>query len=171
MGAKEPVLLTVFVETANLRWFVAGIRASGVAVPLLCSEPGNLAPYLGIALDEQLSFLRHRFAGVLQRGCDRLWGRQQKPHQIVFVADASFAEAPPELTLRIAEHFVAWMTSPRVVFFASRGGSLPAEAGTLELVAGALDPDWQVAWEAGLHQIIAATKKPGSFEDSLAEKN
>jgi hypothetical protein len=164
MGAKEPVLLTVFVETATLRWFVAGIDARATAIPLVCSEPGNLSPYLGVALDEQVSFLRHRFAGVLQRGCDRLWGRQQKPFQIVFVTDAPFAEAPPELTRRVADHFVAWMTSPAVVFFTNRAGNSPSEPATLELVAGALDPGWQTAFESGLPQIVAATQQPGAFE-------
>ena len=164
MGAKEPVLLTVFVETANLRWFVAGIDANGGAIPLVCSEAGNLSPYLGIPLDEQVSFLRHRFAGVLQLGCDRLWARQQKPFQIVFVTDAPFVEAPSELTRRVADHFVAWMTSPAVVFFTSRAGSLPVEHATLELVAGALGPGWQTAFESGLPQIVAAAQQPGAFE-------
>jgi hypothetical protein len=164
MAAREPVLLTVFVETATLRWFVAGIASSGAALPLICSEPGNLQPYLGIVLDEQVNFLRHRFAGVLQRGCDRLWGRQQKPHQIVFVTDAPFAQASPELTRRVAEHFVAWMTNPRVVFFAGRGGNSPVERATFERVAGALDADWQPAFESGLAQILVATKQPDGFE-------
>ena len=164
MAAKEPVLLAVFVETANLRWFVAGIDANGGVVPLVCSESGNLTPYLGVPLDEQVSFLRHRFAGVLQRGCDRLWGRQQKPFQIVFVTDAPFAQASPELTRRVAEHFVAWMTSPSVVFFTSRARSLPTKPATFELVAGALDSNWQSAFESGLLQIVAAAQQPGAFE-------
>jgi hypothetical protein len=171
MGAKEPVLLTVFVETAGLRWFVAGIDANGGAIPLVCSESGNLTPYLGTPLDEQVSFLRHRFAGVLQRGCDRLWGRQQKPFQIVFVTDAPFAQAPPELTRRVAEHFVAWMTNPRVVFFAGRGGNSPMATAALELVAGALDSNWQSAFEAGLPKIVAAVQQPGAFELAPPKKN
>src|SRR6266849_810917 len=109
MAAKEPVLLTVLIETAKFRWYVGGIGLDGAATPLFCSEPGNLKPYVGVPFDEQVNFLRHRLSGVLQRGCDRLWGRQLKPCQIVFVADGSFVEADSKLTRRVAEHFVAWM--------------------------------------------------------------
>jgi hypothetical protein len=171
MSTKEPVLLTVFVETVSLRWFVAGIDFGAVAVPLVCSEPGNLAAYLGLALDEQVSFLRHRFAGVLQRGCDRLWGRQQKPYQIVFVTDAPFVDAPAELTRRVAEHFVAWMTSPSVAFFTRRAGISPTEPTILELVAGALDPDWRTALELGLSQVVAAAQQSGAFELAPPQKS
>ena len=54
-------------------------------------------------------------SGVLQRGCDRLWRREEKPRQIVFVANGLFSEATPELTQRVADHLVEWMTSPLVV--------------------------------------------------------
>ena len=127
MTAKEPVLLTVLIETASLRWYVAGISLAGEALPLLKSEAGNLSPYLGVPFDEQVSFLRHRLSGVLQRGCDRLWGRQKKPCQIVFVADGPFVQASAELTARVAEHFVEWMTRPPVVFFTTaRGFAAPS---------------------------------------------
>ena len=79
MTDKEPVLLTVLIDTSRLRWYVAGIRLDGEPLPLLRSEAGNLSPYLGIPFDDQVSFLRHRLSGVLQRGCDRLWGRQINP--------------------------------------------------------------------------------------------
>ena len=100
MTDKEPVLLTVLIETSRLRWYVAGIGLDGEPLPLLRSEAGNLSPYLGIPFDDQVSFLRHRLSGVLQRGCDRLWGRQKKPCQIVFVADGPFVQADAELTAR-----------------------------------------------------------------------
>jgi hypothetical protein len=119
MTDKEPALLTVLIETAALRWYVAGIDLTGRPSPLLVSEPGNLSPYLGVPFDEQVNFLRHRLSGVLQRGCDRLWSRQQKPCQIVFVADGLFVEADAALTPRVAEHFVEWLTSPPVVFSGS----------------------------------------------------
>jgi hypothetical protein len=51
MTNKELVLLTVFVETGQRRWFVAGIKQSGELVPLMCSEPGNLDPYLEVEFD------------------------------------------------------------------------------------------------------------------------
>src|SRR5580704_9209886 len=122
MPPKEPVLLTILIETGRLRWYVAGIALDGAATPLICSEPGNLSPYVGVPLDEQVNFLRHRFAGVLQRGCDRLWGRQQKPCQIIFVADGPFIEADPELARHVAEHFVAWMSNPPVAWFVCGAG-------------------------------------------------
>jgi len=117
MTDKEPMLLTVLIETSCLRWYVAGIDLAGKPLPLLRSETGNLNPYLSLPFDDQVSFLRHRLSGVLQRGCDRLWGRQMKPCQIVFVADGPFVQADAELTARVAEHFVEWMTRPPVVFF------------------------------------------------------
>lgn len=38
MTAKVPVLLTVLIETARLRWYVGGIGLDGAATPLLCSD-------------------------------------------------------------------------------------------------------------------------------------
>src|SRR5262249_3886796 len=85
MGTKTPVVLLVLVETARLRWFVAALGLDGQAVPLLRSEEGDLEKYRGLAFDEQVAFLRHRFCGVLQRGCDRLWARDSKACQFAFV--------------------------------------------------------------------------------------
>jgi len=41
MSAKEPVLLIVLIETASLRWYVAGIGLTGEATPLLTCEAGQ----------------------------------------------------------------------------------------------------------------------------------
>src|SRR5262249_30843352 len=136
MPAKDPVLLVVLIETGQLRWYVAGIGLDGEAMPLLFSEAGNLQPYVGIAFDEQVSFLRHRLSGVLQRGCDRIWARQKKPCQIVFVTDAEFLQAETALTHAVAEHFVVWMTNPPVTFFVSRTGFESQEPSRLDLIAG-----------------------------------
>jgi hypothetical protein len=164
MTNKELVLLTVFVETGQRRWFVAGIKQSGELVPLMCSEPGNLDPYLEVEFDNQVSFLRHRLCGVLQRGCDRLWGQQLKPRQIVFIADADFEPANPDLTQRVAEHFVEWMTNPPVVFFTcvddiSNGAEL-----TLIKIAGELDHADRTALETGLLRLIEATQESSLWE-------
>jgi hypothetical protein len=156
-SSKTPVLLTVLVETYKFRWYVAGVSLDGVAFPLLCSETGNLTPYLGVPVDEQISFLRHRFSGVLQRGCDRLWGRQMKPCQIVVIADGPFAQADTQLFRNVGEHFVAWMTKPPVVAFTSRHGFQPLEPVRLDLVAGAIDPVFYQALVDGLPQLFAAT--------------
>ncbi len=164
MTAKEPVLLTVLIETASLRWYVAGIRLAGEPLPLLRSEAGNLSPYQGLPLDEQVSFLRHRLSGVLQRGCDRLWGREKKPCQIVFVADGPFAQAARELTRRVAEHFVEWMTRPTVVFFTCPDGFAAGGKPVLQTEAGELDAALRQALDAGLPPLLAARAQPDAWE-------
>ena len=159
MTDKQPVLLTVIVETGKRRWFVAGITLDGQSVPLMCSESGNLDPYIGAVFDEQVNFLRHRLSGVLQRGCDRLWGRQMKPRQIVFVVDADFEQVNPELTLRVADHFVEWMSSPPVVFFSSENGFPKSGTPTLNQLAGSLDDTDRKALATGLPRLFS------EFED------
>ena len=164
MASKEPVLLTVLIETGRLRWYVAGIALDGSAIPLICSEPGNLSSYLGVALDEQVNFLRHRFSGVLQRGCDRLWGRGQKPCQIVFIADGPFVDADPELLLRVGEHFVAWMANPPVAFFAGKGGFPGVEGVTLDCIVGDAAPAHHAALQIGLPRLVAAMRHNENWE-------
>jgi len=164
MTTKEPVLLTVLIETASLRWYVAGISLAGESVPLLRSEEGNLSPYLGIPFDEQVSFLRHRLSGVLQRGCDRLWGRQKKPCHIIFVADGPFAQAAPELTRRVAEHFVEWMTRPEVVFFTCASGFAAGDKLSLRIEAGELDEQLRPPLDAGLPALLAVRNQPEAWE-------
>jgi hypothetical protein len=164
MADKQPMLLTVLIETSCLRWSVAGIDLAGEPLPLLRSETGNLSPYLGLPFDEQVSFLRHRLSGVLQRGCDRLWGRQMKPCQIVFVTDGPFVQADIELNARVAEHFVAWMTRPPVAFFTATRFFASPEPPVLEPVAGDLDGTLRVALEAGLPALRNALARPDAWE-------
>jgi hypothetical protein len=163
MTTKEPVLLTVLIETGNLRWFVAGIDLNGQPLPLVRSEVGNLSPYLGAPLDEQVSFLRHRLSGVLQRGCDRLWGRQQKPCLIVFVTDGPFAQAVAELTQAVADHFVEWLNSPPVVFFTSTAG-WDADPASLTRLAGELDAAYAEPFRKGLPALGRALQEPDLWE-------
>jgi hypothetical protein len=164
MTDKEPALLTVLIETAALRWYVAGIDLTGRPSPLLVSEPGNLSPYLGVPFDEQVNFLRHRLSGVLQRGCDRLWSRQQKPCQIVFVADGLFVEADAALTPRVAEHFVEWLTSPPVVFFSTDRGFAGPESPSLNRVAGEMAALLHTALERGLNALRSDLGRPDAWE-------
>ena len=161
---KVPVLLTVLVETGRFRWYVAGVGLDGTSIPLLCSETGNLLPCLGVSLDEGITFLRHRLSGVLQRGCDRLWGRQMKPCQIVLIADGAFAQAEPDLFKKVGEHFAAWMTKPPVVTFMSHGGSLLQERVSLDLVAGDIDPSLRQGLEAGLPRLFTALQDNEAWE-------
>lgn len=164
MTDKEPVLLTVLVETSQRRWFVAGITLDGQEIPLICSAAGNLDPYVGAAPDEQVNFLRHRLSGVLQRGCDRLWGRRMKPCHIIFVAEAEFEPGNPDLTRRVAEHFVAWMSNPPVVFFTSEKGFATSQPPDLAQIAGELAPDHRQALNAALPQLTVAMEDDQRWE-------
>ena len=164
MAAKEPVLLTVLIETTDLCWYVAGISLAGDPMPLMQSEAGNLGAYIGVAFDEQVGFLRHRLSGVLQRGCDRLWGRHKKPCHIVCVADGPFVQATPELTRRVAEHFVEWITRPPVVFFISMNGFVRGENLPLDKVAGDLDVQCRESLDIGLPALVVAMDEPDVWE-------
>ena len=139
METKDPVLLVVLVETSRLRWFVAAVGLDGEVMPLVCSEEGNLAPYLDLAFDDQVAFLRHRLCGVLQRGCDRLWPRLKKPCQIAFVLESPLAEGPEGLTRRVAEHMVDWMAKPPLAFFLSADGLAHGKASRLVELAGTME--------------------------------
>jgi hypothetical protein len=170
MTAKEPVLLTVLIDTAQLGWRLAGVNLAGGVLPLLCSAAGNLKPYVGIPFDEQVCFLRHRLSGVLQRGCDRLWGREKKPCQVVFLADGPFVQADPALTSRVAEHFVEWMTKPAVVFFTIEGAALSMKPIRLNRVAGDIAVDHLLALESGLPALLAAARQVEGWELESSSK-
>jgi hypothetical protein len=166
MMLKEPVLLTVLIETADLRWYVAGVGLGGEPIPLMRSEAGNLGEYIGAAFDDQTSFLRHRLSNVLQRGCDRLWGRQKKPIHIIFLADGPFVQATPELTCRVADHLVEWMTSPPVVFFISVDGFRRGEDLSLNKIAGDLDGPYRASFETGLPALLRLRDDLDAWESS-----
>jgi hypothetical protein len=161
---KEPVLLTVLVETESLSWHAAGITLSGAAIPLLRSDTGNLDAYLGRPFDDQVSFLRHRFSGVLQRAGDRLWGRQLKPCQIVFVLDGPFLHAKTALTQAVATHLVEWLTNPPVVFFMHQGPFLAGVDPRLEALAGDIPQDRLRALTAGQPKLAAAIQDESAWE-------
>ncbi len=116
MNMKSPALLVVLLEPEKLRWSVAGIKETAELVPLVQSESGDLAAYIGLPFDEQTTYLRHRLAGAVQRGCDRLWGRNLKASLFVFVQIGEFQEAPTELSQRVADHFCEWMVNPPAAF-------------------------------------------------------
>lgn len=144
--------MTVLIQTSAHRWFVAGIDMKGRTLPLLRSQPGDFDAYLELSLDEQVAFLRHRFASVLQQGCDRLWHHQKKPECIVFVADGPFDAGKPELSQRVAEHFVTWLSKPPVAFLSGSNGFLsPAP----QMMAGKLTREQQEAFDIGLPEMVA----------------
>jgi hypothetical protein len=160
MGTKVPVVLVVLVEGPRLRWLVASVDLDGSVAPLVRSEEGDLATYQGLEFDEQLSFLRHRLCGVVQRGCDRLWPAGKKACQFAVLFDGPLPAAPPELIPRVADHFVEWMLNPPVVIFAGEGvAGLNRLAGTLEGPAAA-------ALHAGLAPLFAAAADPSAWEVS-----
>jgi hypothetical protein len=163
LSQKQPVLLAVLIESRRHRWHVAVIDRAGDAAPLLCSQPGDLSGYIGQPLDEQVSCLRHRLSGVLQRGCDRLWSRGQKASQIVFVVDGPFPQAEPVLSQRVADHFVDWMVSPPVAYF-----HVPdlTSAGVTDLtrLAGQVPAEDLAAVVVALPQIVAARADESQWE-------
>ncbi|GAA4428022.1 hypothetical protein [Bremerella cremea] len=163
MRNKQPVLLTVLIECESFRWYVAGIDQQGNTTPLLCSEPQDLAPYIGEPFDEQANFLRHRLSGVLQRGCDRLWGKMMKPCQVVFVTDMPFQQAEDGLTQRVADHFFEWMTSPPVVFYTIRESS-PVCNPHLDSIAGELLADWNEALKQGFPKMLSKCSQTDPWE-------
>lgn len=161
MDSKTPVLLVVLVETARLRWFVAAVGLDGQAAPLLRSDVGDLDNYRGLDFEGQLLFLRHRFCGVLQRGCDRLWSRGLKARQFAFVFDEPLPEPTGRLTAAVAEHFVQWMLNPPVVVYSGAGGGEPAR---LDKVAGAIEEPLEDLLRARLGALLAARDDPGAWE-------
>lgn len=161
---KEPVLLVILLRAEVHQWFAGGIALDGTAWPLLRSEPGNYDDFVPMEFDEQVSFLRHRMAGVLQRGCDRLWGQKRKPCHIVFVADQPLGGHGQDLTFRLADHFVTWMSSPPVAFFVGQKGFDPHQPETMDLIAGNLNLKRHDALHAGLHRLWEQTQSPEDWE-------
>jgi hypothetical protein len=164
MESKAPVLLLVLVETEQLRWLVASIGLNGQAQPLICSEAGDLEPYRALSFDEQVAFLRHRFCGILQRGCDRLWGRSCKACQIVFLFEKPLPEPTGELTRAVAAHFTEWMLNPPVAVFTCVDGFAARQGHCLQLLAGQLDPAREELLHAHLGQLLAVRDNPDAWE-------
>jgi hypothetical protein len=159
MTPKTPVILLVLVETARLRWFVAALGLDGRAVPLLRSEDGDLAKYQRLPFDEQVAFVRHRFCGVVQRGCDRLWARGLKACQFVFVFEGLLPEPTGELTQAAADHFALWMMNPPAAVF-----NRPDPAAPPERLAGQLDPPLEALVRAHLGELVVARDDPAAWE-------
>jgi hypothetical protein len=159
MESRTPVLLVVQVETVRLRWFVAALGLDGQLTPLLCSEVGDLDKYKTLDFDEQVAFLRHRFCGVLQRGCDRLYPRGLKASHFVFLFEEPLPEPTGELTERVAEHFAVWMLNPPAVVF------LQADAASrLVKVAGDLDAPLTDLLQTRLSYLLAARNDAAAWE-------
>ena len=171
MNKKEPVLLTILIDTSRMRWLAGGIGFDGKAFPLLASQDDDLARYRSMEFDEQTSFLRHRFCGALQRGCDRLWGLQKKACQFVFLTDRVFPDASPELTDRVSEHLVQWMTNPPVVFFSVAGRSFDVRPVEVTSIAGEISAEFFDALTHGLPPLLDMVREPDEWESVPPSKS
>jgi len=169
MEPKTPVLLLVLVEVAKLRWLAAAIGLEGQVTPLIRSEPGDLEPYRGLEFDEQVAFLRHRFCGVLQRGCDRLWARKWKACQFVFLFEDNLPEPTGTLTRAVAEHFALWMLNPPAAVLVSENGFGKEPMPRLDSLAGELEEGRLGLVREHLAEVLAAREDPSPWE--LARQN
>ncbi|MDG2220564.1 MAG: hypothetical protein P8L85_04245 [Rubripirellula sp.] len=162
---KIPTLLVVVVLSEKQQWFVAGISLVDGAVDCLVrSEPANLDAYVGGDADEQLSFLRHRLSGAMQRGFDRLWGNAAKASRIVLIADQELPDSTPELLPRLAEHLGIWMTRPPIVFFQGKGSERIECFSELQLLAGQLEATEQTYLEKQLPTLQQKLADPTAWE-------
>lgn len=117
MTDKSPVILVTLLESDAKRWSVAALDRETDIRPLAQSQAGNLDGYAAKSFDEQTSFLRHRIAGSLQRGADRLWPLNLKASLFVVWFDHTFDAAEAPLIQRVADNFVQWIANPPVVCF------------------------------------------------------
>jgi hypothetical protein len=165
MEAKEPMILTLIVVAKPQQWFLAAVDLRGHVHRLLCSEPGDLAAYEGLPFDDQMSFLRHRICGVLQRGHDRLWPVDRKACQFVFLFAGDLPGTDAELIPRLADHFAEWMLSPPAVVFTLEHG-LNAKVTEIRQLAGSMDSRYRNALTEAFPSLLHAATDPASWEIS-----
>ncbi|QEG39442.1 hypothetical protein [Roseimaritima ulvae] len=160
MSERTPVTLVVLIEPQGHRWYAGAVQADGQATPLMRSDDGNLDRYVGLDFEEQVSFLRHRLAGVLQRGCDRLYAREMKAEQFLLAADGDFPGADGGVTKALAEHFVQWMINPPVVYVRTPERFEVQEDADLQIVSGDLPTDAA----AGISALAVKRTDPDDWE-------
>ncbi len=169
MTEKEPVLLTTLIDTSRMRWLVGAIGFDGQTYPLIRSHDDDLSPYCKLDFDEQASFLRHRMCGILQRGCDRLWGIQKKSCHFVFVLDQNFPHAPKKLTQRTAKHLYEWMANPPVTFFL-KNAPLNSRPAGMQAIAGELNEKFTSTLNHHLPALLDAATDPDLWEEAPRSK-
>jgi|SRR5690348_1575912 hypothetical protein len=165
METKEPVVLAVLVESARLCWFVASVGRGGAVAPLLRSAEGDLATCRGLDFDDQVSFLRHRFCGVLQRGCDRLWPAGKRAGQFAFLFDGHLPGTDRELTRRVSDHFAEWLLNPPAVVFTREGNAGSAAPAWVRL-AGTIEPPFENDLRTALAPLLDLAADPDAWEVS-----
>jgi hypothetical protein len=131
--------------------------------PLLRSEDGDLSTCQGLEFDLQVSFLRHRFCGVLQRGNDRLWPVNKKACLFAFLFVGDLPGTTAELTQRVADHFVEWLLNPPVVVFTAEEKP-SAGAPSLTRLAGAIEGRPEAALNTALGPLFAAASDESAWE-------
>lgn len=164
MSERQPATFIVLIETQRQRWFAGASDDAGQTIPLMRSDEGNLDQYVGLEFDEQISFLRHRLAGVLQRGCDRLYAKQMKAEQFLLAADGDFPDADPRVTNALAEHFVQWMINPPVVYLRTAGQFELDHAADWEVIAGELPADADESVSEAVRELAARRNRPDDWE-------
>lgn len=115
MTQKELVILALQLNLPTGRWSIASIDASGSVDPLVQSVAGDLDQHTVGTDDQRTSFLRHRIAGALQRGADRLWGLTRKSELFAIEFQPVRPAQDEDLIVRVADHFCTWMVKPPVV--------------------------------------------------------
>lgn len=164
MGERQLVTFIVLIDTKRQRWYAGALDATGQTIPLMRSDDGNLDQYVGLEFDEQISFLRHRLAGVLQRGCDRLYAKQMKAQQFLLVADGDFPAADPRVTNALAEHFVQWMINPPVVYLRTADEFDVDHAADWEVIAGELTADADESVSEAVRELAARRSRCDDWE-------
>ena len=115
MSEKEQVVLMAHLNLDDCVWSVAAIDQQQSVMPLVQSQPGDLKAWRAGNLDEQTSFLRHRIAGILQRGSDRLWGQNRKARLFCIVFPTMTEHTDNDVIPSVAQHFCTWLLKPPVV--------------------------------------------------------
>ncbi|MEO2032930.1 MAG: hypothetical protein ABGZ35_12660 [Planctomycetaceae bacterium] len=162
---KELVILAAQFDLVACRWSVASIDDQSVVDPLVQSLPDDLLNYRSGTFHERTSFLRHRIAGALQRGNDRLWGQQRKSELFAIEFATESVAVDGELIRRVAEHFCSWMVKPPVV-------CLQLELGTtLSMLASNADTPDQQRIAAGLTTMRPLTQQSDRWERPPVRKS
>ena len=164
MERKGKFMLVIVVETARLRWFVAAVGVDGRVIPLLRSDIGDLEKYQDITFDEQITFLRHRLCGILQRGCDQIWGMDGKACQFVILFEGLLVESTGRLTQAVGNHLTEWILNPPLAVFNLAGDSRAMQSIRLENLAGHMDPSLEQVLRAHLGQLQDACRDLNAWE-------
>lgn len=164
MADRAPALLIVLIENAQWRWHVAAIDTDGNAIPLLRSEVGDLDQYRDLEFDSQVSFLRHRLAGALQRGCDRLYPKNLKANHFLLIADTTFPDSADGVTQRLADHFIEWMMNPPASFYVCGSAFRDAAPTQFDRLAGEDEKTVFTKLEAAWPALISSFDQPDDWE-------